>query len=484
MKKQKDSIAKGSAALVLSRVLGMLCSFVFFIYLARHSVSEAGIFRTAYSYLLVAEFLGMLGMLRWLTTEMAHHENNASEDFLAMLTCSLIGCLLMGLVFFGMAQGHLYSSAISIAIQWVCLGVLACGVYDCVQAAYIGLGHNKEVAILNVVENVVRSLLAFVLMLNGYSIYAVIIVFVLCRWLVALYGFYRIYVLLGNDHRLPTFASLKRVLKASPTFLMITAATTLLRNLGVLLLPVFHSEIYVAYYAVGFQLLDLLLALPSLLAISANNLFVKKAQTSNSALKKATYSLLYLTITSMMPFAVCAIVLAKPLIYLLYGEDYSPAILTLIWLMVTAMLMMIEQGLSQAMLANRQYQKDMQSGLWSAGVAVVLSLPLAYFYMHEGMAVAMLVTTMFGISLRLKWLKSLMTLPALLQIVWRAVVAGLLMLVTGLLLQSVLSQYLDEQRWLLLLSPLLLLVYLLSLKKLGGMNIAKVSRLKHFLAYR
>lgn len=488
MKKQKDSIAKGGAALVLSRVLGMLCSFVFFIYLARQSVTDAGVFRTAYSYLLVAEFLGMLGMLRWLTTEMAKRDAKPAEDFFAMLACSLVGCLLMGLLFFTIAQSHLYSSAISIAIQWVCLGVLACGIYDCVQAAYIGLGHNKEVALLNVAENVLRSGIAFVMLASGYSVYAVIIVFVVMRWLVAMFGFYRICLLLSDNPQtkltLPHLASLKRVLNTTPTFLTITVATTLLRNLGALLLPVFHREADVAYYAVGFQLLDLLLALPSLLAISANRLFVQKAQTSNSALKKVTYSLLYFSLTTMMPFAVCAMVMASPLITFLYGDAYAPATVTLVWLMITAMLMIVEQGLSQVMLAKSLYQKDMQSALYTAVFAVCVALPLAYLYTHQGMAIAMCLSTLFGVIYRLHVLKRLLRLSALVHLSWRALIAGLVMGLAGWMLNSALSASVVDMRWALLGAPLLLGIYLLSLKLLGGMNIAKLTRLKLFLAYK
>ena len=68
---QTDSVARGGATIVLARITGMGFAFLLFVLLARQSEVEAGVFRSVTTFLVIAEFLGLLGTQRWLVVAIA-----------------------------------------------------------------------------------------------------------------------------------------------------------------------------------------------------------------------------------------------------------------------------------------------------------------------------------------------------------------------------------------------------------------------------
>lgn len=490
MNNKKDSIAKGGGSLVIARVLGMAFSFLLFVFLARHSVIEAGQFRTVMTYMIIAEYLGMLGMHRWLATEMAIEGERQWPAFLAMTQCAILICALMSLVYIGVSYAGIYSPDLSLGILLAAYVTIACGIYDCVQAAYVGLGKSHDMAKLNIIENVVRSLLALLLLKLGYSVIAIIVVYIGSRWLIALLGLYRIKQLFhGVSWFLPKSAikpMLQEIIQQSPKFIVIIAAFILLRNSAMVILPAVKTEQEVALLGVAYQLFDLILVAPSMLAISANNVFVNKAEKSLAALKRVSSQLISLTSVTMFPLLAIMASLSSYVLKFLYGAKYLEAALSLQWLMLASMLMIIDQVLSQIMLSKRDYRGDMISIAWGGLSAMLLAAMFSYGYGHNGAAFSIFCAITINVLIRMIRLQFIFPWQLLLRIIWRPLLSALVIYLTADVLQTfAINQAIQNSAYLWILwVPLLLLEYIGMLFLLGGINLAKRKRLKQFLFQR
>ena len=479
----KDSVARGGAAVGLARMVGMMLSFGLFLVLARHSAAEAGIFRTVVTYIIIAEFVGMLGLQRWLSTELATAAAQRWPLFLATSAFSLGASGALTVILLIVASSGVYEVALSHALYIGALGVLPSGVFACVQAALIGIGQNRALGRLNLIENALRCSVALGLVLIGESVASLIWVFVVVRWGVTLYGFLAVRGTLNGRTWVLHRDLIGEAARQAPRFAMIIIAFMLFRNAGMLLLPAISGASETAVFAVAYQLFDLMLLVPSVLALTSNNLFASRADSSATALRRAATQLLAVTAVALFPFAALAAVFAGNLLMFLYGSRYTGAQGALIELMLTAALMMTDQVLSQVMVASRNYQGDLISISSGASAAVVLTLLGTWWMGATGAALALLLSTFLTIAIRLRLLRRLFTVRLLLLSIWRPSLAALLTYaLCALALRSSLLAEVAHSRftWLACLPPMFALSALLTYV-LGGASQSRRLRMKQFL---
>ncbi|MFX9042801.1 hypothetical protein ABTN45_20545, partial [Acinetobacter baumannii] len=74
---------------------------------------DAGIFRTAVTYLTISEFLPLLGMHRWLATEMAAQAHRRRAVFRVALGLAMGVSAVMALLYLVIALTGIYSAPVS-----------------------------------------------------------------------------------------------------------------------------------------------------------------------------------------------------------------------------------------------------------------------------------------------------------------------------------------------------------------------------------
>lgn len=478
-----ESVARGGASFVLARILGMALSFILFLVLARHSDLEAGIFRTVVTYILIAEFLAMLGLHRWLATELAPVSKNRWPIFLATCAFTLIISVLLSTVFVVISYSGLYSGLLNEGIRLSALAVIPSGLLACVQSAFIGIGNNQRIAKLLLAENTVRCLLGMLLIIMHRPVIEIVMVFVISRWIIALWGFFAISKALNANHWRPDPNLIKLVAIQAPRFALIIFSFLVLKNIAMLMLPALHNESEVTFYAVSYQLFDLILILPSVLATTTNNLFVTKAGLSTAALKKSATQLIWLTTIVMFPIIAVTAAYAPNFLQLLYGNKYLASVPVLMWLMLAAAMMMVDQVLSQIMLAKKAYHQDMQSIVIGGLSAAIFTGVLAHYFAATGASIALVIALTITVATRLYLLVDTFSLRLLWLTIKQATIASLAILVLSLaihhfeFLQTVLN---GEFLWMLFIA-VSLIIYIGLLYVIGGLNQAKISRARLFL---
>lgn len=486
MKFKKESVAKGGGSIAIARILGMVFSFLLFLFLARQSAADAGIFRTAVTYILIAEFLGMLGLHRWLATEIAMEGKHQWPLFVATNFFTLCISCLLSAVYIAVSYSHLYSHELNQSILVSTLAVIPSGIYSCVQSALMGIGRNHAVGRLNFLENFSRSIISIGLVAMEFPVVYIVWVFVIMRWCVALAGWFMLKnILHGHDWK-PQFALVRQVAREAPRFAMIIVAFLVLKNAAMVLLPALTSEVEAAEFAVAYQLFDLILVIPSVLAITSNNLFVSKANTSDGALRKVSTQLITLTSIALFPLIAITAGFAEYFLQFLYGQHYLASKACLMMLMLAAGLMMIDQVLSQMMLARKNYHHDMISISAGGVTAAILTVWLAYQAGAFGAAVALMIAIVMTICVRLFLLRNVFPLQLLVLSVWRPTLAATVVF-SAILLVSHLDSFafLADSKWQwMLFVPIFMILYTIIVSLLGGITLARRLRMKHFLFHR
>ncbi len=160
---------------VAARTLGAASSLILSWLIARHSAGELGVFRTLFSYLLVGDFVALLGMQTYVMREVSLHPQNVKKQGLHALIfaqlVALVGVILMiGLAFFGRG----YSQTIRQGLFFVAGSLPATATSLVGMAILIGLGRAPTCSFIQGTEAVVRTLAGIALVLLGYGMVPVI----------------------------------------------------------------------------------------------------------------------------------------------------------------------------------------------------------------------------------------------------------------------------------------------------------------------
>lgn len=480
---KKDSVVGGGSVVGIARFLGMLMSFLLFLVLARHSTESAGVFRTILSYLIAAEFLGILGMFRWLSVEVAQENVDKWRLFYAVsMVMTVVGFVLM-IIYGSVAHMGLYSEQIADGLLLATMSLVPSSVYQCTQAVLVGIGKTKLVGFVNAFEYLLRCSVSIFIILIGLPVVWVIVTFVVARWIVALYSFIKVRQLLNGGTWQIDLSTMKHVLAQSPKFIVIIVAFLMLRNSAMMMIPSIHSEVEAALYAVAYQLFDLILVIPSVLAITSNHVFITKAGRSNSALRGVTLQMLGVFAMVMFPCIAITAGFSTNFLLFLYGDEYTSASYALVLLMLASGFAMIDMVLSQVMNSRQNYQADMYAVLIGGGATAALTYLLTKSVGVSGAAQALLFGMLLTVVARVIYLKVIFSAQLLLLSIWRPLLAATMLYVIilagyhfGYLAHLQLEKYL----WIAYV-PLLLLLYVFFLWLLKGLKKHKLNKMKQFL---
>lgn len=483
MNQKRDSVAKGGTSVALARMVGMVFSFLLFILLARQSAEAAGMFKTAMTYVIIAESLGMLGLQRWLATEIATLSQQRWALFWTTAVFTLIVSFVLLLIYLGVTATDIYSEEINQGILLGALAVIPSGIYSCVQSALLGNGQSNYLGKLNMAENLARCSIGIVLVLLNQSVYWLISVFVVVRWIVAIHGFYFLQKHLNGHAWRVESVFVQKLKQAAPKFALIIAASLVLRNAGLLIIPALSNLTEAGRYAVSYQLYDLMLILPSVLAMTSIHLFSNKAKASVAGLQKAAMNLA--AVLGLLVFPITAITgaFSQQVISLFYGDKYLHGEQTLMILMIAAGLTILDIVLSQIMQARRDYRNDMISIVVAAIFTAIATYVLTLRLGANGAAFALMLALLVNIAVRCHLLGRVFTFRLLALSVWRPFFAsGLVFLVFryGLKLDILPLHSPEKMLWMLWL-PVAVISYLVILWAVGGLKKSHYQRLNRFL---
>lgn len=151
---------------------------------------------------------------------------------------------------------------------------------------------------------------------------------------------------------------------------------TILSSIDTLLLGVFKDTAAVGYYAAAQKPAQILILVPGLISIALLPLLSRTAHEDNETFRSVLGRIMLITTVGIAPLVIATILLARPIIMVLFGTAYAPAIPLLQIISVSVFAGIPSIFLSNALLAYRKQRLTLIFIIIGAATNIALSLIL------------------------------------------------------------------------------------------------------------
>lgn len=325
--------------------------------------------------------------------------------FVFALPISLLLALLLGL--WGQFS---HEGALTLPFWLVAASALPAAWNLVAESTLIGRERFGDMARINLVETVMRALLAVTCVRFGYGLTGVFAVFLVLRVMVAIVYALHPALPLPRWH-LASSALQRRNWRELPVFFFIVVVTTLLLRLDVVVLSYLRGLVDVAVYAAASRLYEAAQVVPTVLALVVIPLLARQFVAARAQFAGSLAVAIRMTLTLGLAVALPAIAFADSLVHLLYKPEMAAAAGVLRWLAFGAVLMVTDVILSSTMLAASAQRKDLQALAVNLAVLSVGLFLLIPPFGIQGAAAAVVLGICTRLLLRLHWTVTVLGLP-------------------------------------------------------------------------
>jgi O-antigen/teichoic acid export membrane protein len=311
----------------------------------------------------------------------------------------------------------------------------------------------------------------------------VIAVFAVVRWITGIVGFRMVCAEIGPlDWRRP-FAELYALRTVVPRLAGVMICALALRSAALVILPSLSDTTQAGLFAVSYQLADLAMLVPTVLALSSTFVMSRGASYSRPRLRRTMVAMVAVLSVVLFPVAGLAIALAAPTLEMLFGPRMLAAAPTLQLLMLATPLMAVDQVLSQGMVSMQRYSEDLIAISLGAAATVVLTVVLGKHWGAPGAAAAFFASMSISMLARVWLMRDLRITRVFIHAAWRA---GAAAVSSGLLIWWGAANMLPlaDQRWQLLWVIPGVFAYVTVLVVLGGARTRSRHRMAKFVSHR
>lgn len=456
---------KNTVILVFAKALQPLITFYLIITISREiGLAGFGAYSTIFKYVPIFGIIAGFGLRNLLTREISQNRHDAQKyvaagSILALLFAVFSAILMCVSVIF------ISDNALVLKGVWIAsVSLLAIGLADVYEGAISGFEQIKQVGYALLAENLFRVGLSLLLIYFGFGIIAVVIVFVVGRFLRVTYFYLYLKRNFTNPLAGVDWKILRRLLRQAQTFALIMLCVTIYWNLDGIMLESMRSAEEVGFYSVAYRFLALSMILvhsyvSSLFPVIAN--FFKSAKEHFQTASRKSIRILIL---ATVPIAVLLSFLAEPIIVFLFSETYGASadvLKILIWGLIPYSMTQI---FAYALVASDKQKIDLGINVLSMATNAILNFILIPVHGFMGASVATLISIHVYVFLQIPFV-----IPKVIHVHFDEIVSyGLrILLATGAM---ALSLFFLEGQSLLLEIPIALVVYLTGLFSLRLIN--------------
>lgn len=340
MSKITETIAKNTFFNSITQIVGFLSALLLSIITARLlGPSRFGSYTLVTFTLTVAELLSSLGLANLVAKYLAEFSGDENKEIRSgilfyAIKIKFIATLIVvfTLIAFSRHFANFYSDIkLVVYIIVSAIGLLPAGMAMIFSSAIMGLQKYKYLAYRALVISPLQVILALLILKMGYGVIGLVSVNVVVSIIAFLFYFSLLRIKIGFEFHffaLPLEIKKKLFQYNWQLALIVLVDAIIWRRSEVFFLGRFHPPSEVAYYGLAYGVIErtiifLPLIFTGVLMPAISELYGKR---KNHTLQKVYInSLRYISMVS-VPICVTMMLLARPLIGLLYGKDYLPAI--------------------------------------------------------------------------------------------------------------------------------------------------------------
>jgi O-antigen/teichoic acid export membrane protein len=399
---QRTSIIKNTVALALPNVLNPFVSFVLILVIARYlGVEGLGQYSLIQSYLSLFGTLASLGLTTLIVREVSRRPDEIHvflfNAALFGMVSSLVSVGAMDAMVAFMGYPHIVVSASFVAS----ISLMTSTTISYLEGVLRSLERSEYIASAYMVETFLKVAICVLLLLQGYGIIALFVVFVGTRF-VALLLMFRSYVKAAGKPVL----ILKREIwlqlsREAVTFASIAVFSSIHLGIDQIILSKLKSLESVGIYSAADRLMEICKALPLAFAAAVLPVLTREHALGADRLPALAGSCLRYAFMAMAPIAVGTAILADEFISLIYGAKFFSAgsVLRLHIFSIVPMSMVFI--LAEVLIVTDNQRVDLLINIIAACANVALCFLFIPRLSEYGAALAVLVTmtTFFGIQI-------------------------------------------------------------------------------------
>lgn len=270
------------------------------------------------------------------------------------------------------------------------------------ESSLLGRDRVGDVARVNLLESLVRSLLTLAVVWLGGGLASVFSVFLVLR--VAAAATYLSHRSIPRPRtRLLSMRMQRRNLAEVPVFLAIALVAAMASRLDLIVLAQLRGLQDAAIYSAASRLYDATLMIPTVTALVMLPTLARQFESAREQFRSTLEIALRVSLVLGLGVALAVAALAQPIIDLLYRPEMSGAAPVLRWLIFASALMLVDTILSSTMLAAKAQARDLHSLVVAFVVMVGSLLTLPVWFGPAGAASAVVLAMTVRVLWRLRW---------------------------------------------------------------------------------
>ena len=331
------NLIKNSGAFIAGDAVGKLLSFLFSVYVIRQlGSSQYGLYTTALAYAGLFSIMADLGMTQFATREIARGRKTADGLFWNLIVIRFI-LSTFAIIIITASAAYLanYNKTMVMGIFIACMGFYFHALYGPISIILRANERIEYLSLLTTIGRVFTLGLGTYILLNNHSFYILIVSSYIWIPITFFLGFYFIRKL-----DLATFKpnlspqTWYSLLKHSLPFAMITFTLLAARDLDTILLSLWKTEEEVGLYKAAYNLIFKLMFIRSAIIVSLTPQMSRHYGVSKERVTSTFNFFFKFLWTFSVPIAIGGMLLAEPIIDLLYTDEYAKSAIAfaiLIW---------------------------------------------------------------------------------------------------------------------------------------------------------
>ena len=368
---------RNTALLSVFEVVNPLISLILIGTMSRRLGAEGlGAYNLLLTFFFVAHAFTSLGLNTLVTRQVSRNPQDASHYLSSASALGLAVALATGVGVMAIIHLAGYEASVRTSGWLVALGLLPSIVILQCESIFIAIEKIQYIVYVAVAENVGRTLVGLWLLKEGYGVSALVASFTLFRYIALVLNLaafrFAVAPLAWRVDRSLT----RELVRHIPVFGGILVASTLYSRADVFLLSKMVTLGAVGYYTAAYRLFAIAQVLPKSFNTSIYPVLSKLFLRSPEDYRKANGLAIRYILVVLLPIAAGIHGLAEPLVRILFGKDFGPAVPVLRVVIWTLVPYGIVRVLASGLFASNRQGTDLKVNMMGLATNILLNLAL------------------------------------------------------------------------------------------------------------
>ena len=269
-----------------------------------------------------------------------------------------------------------YEATVRTASWWVVLGLFPSIIILQCESIFIAFEKIQYIVYIAVAENIARTLVGLWLLKEGYGVISLVASFTLFRYLALVLSLVAFRFAVAPLAWQVDGSLVRELIRHIPVFGGILVASTLYWRSDVFLLSKMVTLAEVGYYTAAYRLFAIAQMLPKSFNTSIYPVLSKLFLASEEDYRRANGLAIRYIVIVLLPVAAGIHGLAEPIVRMLFGKDFGPAVPVLKVVIWTLVPYGIVRVLASGMFASNRQGIDLRVNLLGVVTNILLNLAL------------------------------------------------------------------------------------------------------------